>query len=121
MVLPSVHAFSQTMIFGINVKQPPVEQCLGTGISSFAGYKIAVYPNPSRGVFTISSGTQLTDREVVLRVFSLDGNLVYFAKENPRKLMLNKALNLEFLAKGIYLLKISGDSFLVNQRIVILY
>jgi hypothetical protein len=75
---------------------------------------VAIYPNPSNGQFNISinkySGT------VNIQVVDLNGREVYAAKNE----LFNseKALNLQMLESGIYVLRISGNDLNYSQKII---
>ena len=114
------NGFSQTKTITLNVVQPPSEQCLGTGLYQPAPGRLTISPNPSNGIFTVSMGSLKVDGTLTMKIFSLTGKLLYTAEEYPGRIPFYKTLNVNSLAKGIYLLKICGDNIEVNQRIVIL-
>lgn len=77
-----------------------------------------VYPNPSDGLFTISS-PRLTGNNIDIRVTSLLGTVVYSEKAKGNSSGLLKTLNLNNLPAGIYLLSVTDGQQQMNQRIVI--
>lgn len=77
-----------------------------------------VYPNPSDGLFTISS-PRLTGNIIDIRVTSLLGTVVYTEKAKGNSSGLLKTLNLNNLPAGIYLLSVTDGQQQMNQRIVV--
>lgn len=73
---------------------------------------LQIYPNPSTGVFTLSSSRNM----VQLDVYNLLGECVYSARPNTA----GTQLNLQHLAKGIYNVNIRTENkLLINKKIVI--
>ncbi len=64
-------------------------------------YSISISPNPSYGVFTISSTDNFIDGEI--DIFNLLGNKIYSDKLNANS---KKKIHLENIATGIYFVKI---------------
>jgi hypothetical protein len=85
-----------------------VSQILGN--QNFSASNIKVYPNPSTGLITIDSQDPMN-----IEVTDLTGKTVYTAKE-----INNQApLNLSFLQKGVYLVKMSNGEVNQTQKIII--
>lgn len=78
---------------------------------------IAVYPNPSTGVFVVS-GKLSTNGKCVLQIHNTLSQLVYSKNINDNT-MSEKQIDLSHLPEGIYLLQLSSDLGKFTQRIVI--
>ncbi|MFT6112535.1 MAG: hypothetical protein ACJA19_001192 [Bacteroidia bacterium] len=76
-----------------------------------------IYPNPNEGVFYVSFDQPITtDEELV--VYSLDGKQVYTKTLKPYG---GKSYTMELsgLAKGLYLVKILGNTELKAKRVLV--
>jgi len=111
--------FTQTKTFLANVNQPPKEQCIINGISKIVESQLKIFPNPSKGEITISFGEKIRDTKVSIQLFSLDGRILLSSEEYIERSSLQKMIDLSSLSKGIYLIKISGKEFSINQRVVL--
>lgn len=78
---------------------------------------IAIFPNPSNGIFTFVSNSNQQLRNVDVEIFDLYGIRVY----ESFRLNLSSAhkLNLTFLPKGIYFVKMN-DTGNFSTRIIVL-
>jgi hypothetical protein len=75
---------------------------------------IAIYPNPSKGVFNVSMGTIMPK---TVTVYDLTGKIVYSKSEfqnNPSQFL----LDLTSISSGIYFVKITSDNQSVTKRII---
>ncbi len=70
----------------------------------------AIYPNPSTGIFNIS-----TQEAVDVTVLDLTGKIVYTAKG----LEDGSSINLGSLQKGMYIAKINGGNSQKTEKLVI--
>ncbi len=75
---------------------------------------IAIYPNPSKGIFNIEMGSILPK---TIEVFDLTGKIVYSKKDfsNNSDLI---TLNLSAISNGIYFVKIAAENQSVTKRIL---
>ena len=62
---------------------------------------IEIFPNPSAGQFTISFGTNPV-RQAIIKIFSLQGNLVYSELIQNRT---SVRIDLTIFPKGMYIVK----------------
>jgi hypothetical protein len=83
------------------------------GINDNLVSTIACYPNPSKGIFTVTGFDQNDNFKI--EVFSLNGKLLYY-REN---INLQTEVNLTNEANGVYLLKVSSNEKIVNKKIVV--
>jgi hypothetical protein len=79
------------------------------GSSEFITRDVAVYPNPSSGVFNIESNLNSPNYQVI----SIQGKVLEEGVLN------NKTLNLSSYAKGVYLLQLTSDTHRMVEKIVI--
>jgi len=86
------------------------------GIKNIKKSKIQIYPNPTSGTITIFSG-QKTE-ELKFSVFNAQGSKVYDNLIKPAA-NLSETLNLGHLPKGVYLVKITGNNTLEQQKLII--
>jgi len=89
-----------------------------TGVARrFNDNQLHVYPNPTKGVFTINM-TLDEKQNVNITLYNLQGQLI-----NSENLsvtgQLNKQMNLTGFAKGIYYLQIKGERGVVTKKIIL--
>ena len=75
---------------------------------------IAIYPNPSKGIFNVSMGTVMPK---TVDVYDLTGKIVYSKSEfqnNPSQFL----LDLSSVSSGIYFVKISSENQSTTKRII---
>ena len=75
---------------------------------------IAIYPNPSKGIFNIEMGSILPK---TIEVYDLTGKIVYSKKDfsNSSDLI---TLDLSAISNGIYFVKIAAENQSVTKRIL---
>jgi len=83
------------------------------GISDFNNSKIALFPNPSNGVFNISADVLSGTSEVNL--FDLNGRNVYQSTTENLK---NESLDFTHLQNGIYLLTIKNNNEIYTKKLI---
>lgn len=91
-------------------KEITVDGCLG--IDNDAAYSFKIFPNPTRGVVTVSSSHLIN--EIV--VFDNEGRVVF--KLNPENLSVVD-MNLSTLSAGIYLVQTDLGATLKSSKIVV--
>ena len=79
---------------------------------------VAIYPNPSNGVFTISV-SNLHATQVELTILNVIGNEIYRETLRIHELKLSKTINLDRHAKGLYYVKLEADNYSAVRRVVI--
>lgn len=85
-------------------------------VQSTKNHKILIYPNPTSGTISIYSGQQVEDLNVLF--YNSLGILVLNHKIKSTT-HLSETLNLDYLPKGVYLLKITGNNTMEQQKLVI--
>ncbi|WP_266203330.1 T9SS type A sorting domain-containing protein [Pontibacter kalidii] len=79
---------------------------------------VAIYPNPSNGVFTISV-SNLEAQEVELTILNVIGNEIYRETIKRTEPKISKTINLDRHAKGLYYVKLEADNYSAVRRVVI--
>lgn len=75
--------------------------------------EIQIFPNPSTGIINISN---LPDRPLKLQLFNMLGKLVYETQIQA----INYSLNLDFMPRGIYLLKVNDkNKSIVFEKVIL--
>ncbi len=86
---------------------------LGTDDLPVQDQSLTIYPNPSSGIFTISSKSQITSVEI----YNLFGERIYSDFNFNIKTI--KAFDLSGSPKGIYFVKVQNGTKGINKKIVI--
>ena len=98
-------------IDNINIAATPT-----VGIESTQNHKIRVYPNPTSGTVTIYSDQHVENLNISL--YNAQGTLAYSRKFKSSS-HLSETLNLNNLPKGVYLMKMTGNNTLEQQKLII--
>lgn len=78
--------------------------------------ELSVYPNPSKGVFTLSLKNINPKNKTTLKVYTIDGQLITEQQLLPANKNLSKKIKLQKIASGSYLLKVvNGGEILVDK------
>lgn len=79
---------------------------------------VAIYPNPSTGIFTISL-TNLDVRQVELRIMNVIGNEILHETLTSTDAQFQKTVDLSRYAKGLYYVKLEADGYSTVRRVVV--
>lgn len=96
---------------GVNIDNFLISGTLST--ESFDSNEILVYPNPSKGIYTISLGNAQLEK---IEVYDVNGRLIL--NQNGIKNNFETAINLTNATSGIYFIKISANGKNIVKRIV---
>jgi hypothetical protein len=88
------------------------------GIQEGDAAKITILPNPSNGLFTITSSSN-KNQEVKITIYDMNERQKYFDTMFTGVGNLNKNIDLRPCAKGIYILKLEVDGKPVLRKLVI--
>jgi serine protease AprX len=81
---------------------------------------LVIYPNPSKGEFTISFDSSLINNdEVKIDVYDLRGRLVYNNTFANKSVQFNKTINLGGVASGVYVANISKGGYVATHKIIV--
>lgn len=78
----------------------------------------SVFPNPHLGKTNIQINSD-SEKELVLNLYGLYGNVVWTEHVTVKEGTLNKALDMEGYAPGIYVLVINGDNFYKTHKVIL--
>ena len=92
-----------------------VQQTLGVETTDFNDFKI--WPNPNTGTFTVSLSAT-SDQDVNLVMYDIRGRQVY-AKSYQSSYTFSQRINVEHLASGLYVLKVTNGTQSTIKKIVI--
>ncbi len=111
-------AFESYNRFGNNLYIDNINISSTTGVSELplAKSKILIYPNPTSGLISIYSAQKVED--LAVSFFNSQGTLVYSHKIKSTS-HLSETLNLGNLAKGVYLVKITGNNTIEQQKLIL--
>ncbi|TVQ89572.1 MAG: T9SS C-terminal target domain-containing protein [Bacteroidetes bacterium] len=105
----------------ISISQPNVEECFATSMQDeFTDDQMMhIFPNPNSGIFTLDLNLNRGERMLNIMVYDISGKLVYQSEKPARNKNFNSELDLSFLKKGVYFIRVStsGQSY-VNQFII---
>ena len=105
----------------ISISQPNVEECFATSVQDeFTDEQMMhIFPNPNSGIFTIDLNLNRGERMLNIMVYDISGKLVYQSDKPAHNNHFSSELDLSFLEKGVYFIRVStsGQSY-VNQFII---
>lgn len=87
----------------------------GLGVEDESTEALTIYPNPSTGEFSIDA-TQLGMDNFSMQVFDVQGALLHQEEFNAAEV---KSVDLSYLAKGIYNIRLISGDYVVVRRVVI--
>ncbi len=108
-----VYSFGETEDYKVTI-------AVSTGIDENAFGNISVYPNPTKGLFTITASNP-NFNELAITILDIQGKEVYGVIDNSVRtgLTYNKQINIDGLAKGIYYIKLSTDKGVKTQKLIV--
>ena len=99
-------------IFAVACKTNTGIESVNAGVSNFE-----LFPNPSNGIFTAALNLE-SPSDVTITVMDITGDKIYESTEVSVK-DINKQINLNSAAAGLYFVNVKTATGSVNQRIVI--
>jgi len=105
----------------IGIHQPNVEDCFTTTIPFLEKESewIEVYPNPNSGKFTVILTLDNQRADVNLDVFDLAGRHVFVRNQISVNQQLRYDIDLRFLQKGVYFLRVTEKTRVASKQIII--
>jgi PKD repeat protein len=79
---------------------------------------INVYPNPNNGTFKIDVDLNSSEK-VQLKIFSIDGQLVYTSEILPIRNKLEKEISINNIVAGVYIIQLLVEKEIVFKKMVI--
>ncbi len=102
--------YGETEDYIVNITGP-------SGIEENTISGIAIYPNPTTGMFNITTSSA-DFKELQISVFDMQGKEVFSAVDKNNSTNYNKQINLEGLAKGIYYIKLNSGTGIKIQKLI---
>ncbi len=93
-----------------------VNACVGLAENILAN-GVSVYPNPNSGTFIVSVNMNVD--ELTLEMLDLQGRVVCYAMENNIQAGFTKQLNMENVANGVYMLRITTSKEQVSLKVAV--
>lgn len=78
---------------------------------------VSLFPNPSNGELYIGFKETLSSQPVIISIYSYNGMLIDQFKSNGDSNVTHYSMS--GLADGLYIVRITGDDFVVNKRLVL--
>ncbi|MFT4782223.1 MAG: extracellular elastinolytic metalloproteinase, partial [Pseudohongiellaceae bacterium] len=92
---------------------PSLVNCASLSIDEFSKDRLAIYPNPTRTELSISTRHNLGNVTIV--IIDINGRVVLEMRED---LFNTIRVNTSQLQSGLYILKIQGENFIYNEKII---
>ena len=93
-----------------------VNACVGLAENILAN-GVSVYPNPNSGTFIVSVNMNVD--ELTLEMLDLQGRVVCYAMENNIQSGFTKQLNMENVANGVYMLRVTTSKQQVSLKVAV--
>lgn len=90
-----------------------IDTATTVGMSETQLSSLKVYPNPSKGIFTLDLGTQVTNAQ--LSIFDINGRVI---QENVLVGSTHQ-IDLSHLEKGVYFLQLTAGEERINKKLII--
>lgn len=105
------------VFLNVNTNNFTVNATLGVNDIEKAEDGLIIYPNPSKGIFTIETDAK---NGIVYTVFAMDGKLVNKKKEvRSKDGKIIEKVNLSELPAGMYILQVEKDDIKISKKLII--
>jgi hypothetical protein len=94
--------------------EPPIPNWTAISIHSPKSLSIKVAPNPSTGIFRLSS-SRIFNKPVLIQIFNVSGLIVDQGYWNGE----DRNIDLSGFAKGLYILKVSDEKDLQTKKLIV--
>ena len=98
-----------------NISLTQIEPSTGNQVISLNESSFSIYPNPSKGNFTVKVSGFSEQKEQNLEILSLDGKLLYQTK----LLKLETKINPGRLNPGLYLVNVKSEDYSYTSKLII--
>lgn len=103
------------VFLNVNTTNFTINSTLGTSETEKAEEGIKIYPNPSKGIFTIETEAA---NGIAYTVFAMDGKLVNATKELKGS-KIREEVNLSSLPSGVYIIQVDKDGQKISKKLII--
>ncbi|ASW74227.1 T9SS C-terminal target domain-containing protein [Chryseobacterium piperi] len=104
------------VFLNVNTTNFTINSNLGVIDAGKAETELVIYPNPSKGIFTIESDVK---KGLSYTIFAMDGKLVNPKKDINRTGKITEQLNLTGLPSGVYMLQVDKDGQKISKKLMI--
>lgn len=80
---------------------------------------LSVFPNPNKGNFTLNINFKSSINNAFILIFDTKGKCLYSEQIYCKSEKLVKKLNLQFLASGVYIVKVKNTQKEVTSKLII--
>ena len=101
---------------GITSVNVQVNACVGL-VENILANGVSVYPNPNSGTFIVSVNVNVD--ELTLEMLDLQGRVVFSSIENNIQSGFTKQINMENVANGVYMLRITTNKEQVSLKVAV--
>lgn len=105
----------------IIIYQPNVEDCYEMSVPdrSMDENWINIFPIPNPGHFTLEVNLEKYSKSLHIHIYDISGKLVFRSLEPIEGKQFSKELNVSFLEKGVYFIRITGKHRVGVKQIII--
>lgn len=103
------------VFLNVNSTNFTINSTLGISEAEKAEAEVKIYPNPSKGIFTIETEAS---NGMTYSVFAMDGKLVNVKKELKAK-KIREEVNLSYLPSGVYIVQVEKDGQKISKKLII--
>jgi len=103
------------VFLNVNTTNFTINSTLGTSETEKAEEGIKIYPNPSKGIFTIEAEG---GNGISYTVYAMDGKLVNATKE-VKGGKIREEVNLSYLPSGVYIVQVDKDGQKISKKLII--
>jgi len=116
----SITINAQVKYIYLSISQPNVEECI-TGIeNTFKDCDFKIFPNPSKGVFTLEIINKSSDILMDLSIYDITGREIFIQQLRINE-NLRKTIDLSGYKAGTYILNVKGVQNVVFKANLIIY
>lgn len=84
---------------------------------------LSIYPNPNTGTFTMNAGISISgmnsENEISIEIYNSLGQMIYSKQISSTDGSMNKTIELNDIAKGIYIVRIQNGEVTDEQKLII--
>lgn len=103
------------VFLNVNTTNFTINSSLGTSETEKAEAGVRIYPNPSKGIFTIETEG---GKGISYTVFAMDGKLVNATKE-VKGSKVREEVNVSYLPSGVYIVQVDKDGQKISKKLII--
>lgn len=104
------------VFFNVNTTNFTINSTLGVSDLEKAVDGLTIYPNPSKGIFTIETNTK---NGISYTLFAMDGKLVNPKKDINKGGKISEKVDLSNLPSGVYIIQVDKDGQKISKKLLI--